>query len=69
MDGRHQRPEPPIRRQPWYIWILPVPPLLGLVFALAGWWPRYRFVAIAAGSALVILSVVLQFRDRRKSTG
>jgi hypothetical protein len=68
MDGRHKRPEPPMRRKPWYVWILPVVPLPGLVFALVGWWPRYRFVAIAAGGVLVILSAVLQLRDWRKSS-
>src|ERR1700722_11099305 len=41
MAGRHQRPEPTAPRQPWYVWILLVPPPLVILFVLAGWWQHY----------------------------
>ena len=69
MAGRHTRPESPEPRQPWYIWILPAPPLVSILFVLAGWWPHYRLVPVAAGLAISTLSAVLRYRRRRTSTG
>lgn len=69
MAGRHQRPEPTLPGQPWYVWILVIPPPLAILFVLAGWWQSYRIVPIAVGLAISAMSAVLQFRRRRTSTG
>ena len=69
MAGRHQRPEPTLPRQPWYVWILLVPPPLVILFVFAGWWQHYRPALVALGAATSILSAVMQYRRRRISTG
>jgi hypothetical protein len=65
MAGRHSRPEPPAPGQPWYVWILLAPPLVTILFVLAGWWDHYRPVLVTAGPALSILSLFLQHRNRK----
>jgi hypothetical protein len=68
MAGRHQKPEPPMPGTPWYLWILLAPPLLSILFVLAGWWPHYRAIPIAAGLATSALSAVMGYRKRRTTT-
>jgi hypothetical protein len=65
MTGRHTRPEPPAPRTPWYVWILLAPPLVTIMFVLAGWWEHYRLPLVTAGVALSILSLILQLRNNR----
>jgi hypothetical protein len=65
MASRHKKPEPSARPRPWYVWIPLAIPLADLVFILAGWWKHYWLVPVTLGCALAVLSLALQYRNRR----